>query len=380
MSYNEKKINTDNLLNIWNSIVNEDKIYFYNPLNKHAIVAWNRTQDSMSLNDPYIFYTTTFFDSPLKSDIWKGFSTEEIHFRYWLLSDSDSTTLYYDENEPEPMFCEKKIDIVNHKYFFCNDEYRDWETLFYNIKDSIISGDVEKVVASRKVKIECEDKVNVASIIQKLMMQNKDSFVYAITLKDKTFLGATPEILVEKTQRKVKSYALAGTIARCGDDDGECEKFLLADYKNNYEHTIVAKYIYDILKKCANKVRMGDREIMSLKNLYHLKTEIVAEDIFLELSELVKLLHPTPAMGGKPRKAALELIRRVEQYERGLFAAPLGVIDKNGNGVFIIGIRSALVIEKKIYAFAGCGIVEQSDCREEYDEINHKLQTIVDAL
>ena len=134
------------------------------------------------------------------------------------------------------------------------------------------------------------------------------------------------------------------------------------------------------MRTVTNKVSIGMTELMELKNLFHLKTSIVATDGQKNLIEWVRLLHPTPAMGGKPRKKALKLIEKYEQHDRGLFAAPIGIVEKNGDGIFVVGIRSALIDGNKIYAYAGCGIVEQSDCREEYEETNTKLRTILEAL
>ena len=85
-------------------------------------------------------------------------------------------------------------------------------------------------------------------------------------------------------------------------------------------------------------------------------------------------------MGGKPKDKAIELIAKYETHDRGLFASPIGIIDEKGDGIFVVGIRSALIEENKVYAYAGCGIVEQSDCRKEYEEINTKLHTILEAL
>lgn len=102
---------------------------------------------------------------------------------------------------------------------------------------------------------------------------------------------------------------------------------------------------------------------------------------------MAKALHPTPAMGGEPREAALALLKQYEPYERGLYAAPIGWVCGNtplfreaGDGLLIVGIRSALIHGKTLYAYAGCGVVADSDCRSEYTETMTKLQTILRAL
>ena len=76
----------------------------------------------------------------------------------------------------------------------------------------------------------------------------------------------------------------------------------------------------------------------------------------------------------------MPLLAEAEQHDRGVYASPLGMIDRNGDGVLAVGIRSALVVGTKIYAYAGCGIVAGSDCESEYKETTAKLRTATEAL
>ncbi|HAP15356.1 MAG TPA: isochorismate synthase, partial [Lactococcus sp.] len=118
----------------------------------------------------------------------------------------------------------------------------------------------------------------------------------------------------------------------------------------------------------------------TLKNVYHLQTVLKAKAGEHSLIDWTKHLHPTPALGGHPSRAALDFLRANEKHERGLYAAPLGLIDSQGNGTIIVAIRSALLKDKACYAYAGCGIVAASDCQAEFDETKIKLKTILEAL
>lgn len=91
-------------------------------------------------------------------------------------------------------------------------------------------------------------------------------------------------------------------------------------------------------------------------------------------------MHPTPALGGYPVQDALAIIERYEKHERGLYAAPIGIMNEQGDGLFVVGIRSALIEGNRVYAYAGCGIVEDSECEEEYWETNNKVKTILESL
>lgn len=94
----------------------------------------------------------------------------------------------------------------------------------------------------------------------------------------------------------------------------------------------------------------------------------------------MKHLHPTPALGGVPRKEALAVIRRYESMNRGLYAAPLGWIDAEGNGEFAVAIRSAVQINNKAFLYAGGGIVADSEPTSEYEETLVKFRPMLRAL
>ena len=216
-------------------------------------------------------------------------------------------------------------------------------------------------------------------MLNKLVDNNPGCFIFAYEKDGRTFLGASPEILVRHRGKEILSYALAGTAPKEGEDRRTADE-LLHDPKNLFEHGIVTDAIVDNMKEITSKITVGETGIMELKHLYHLRTTITAEDDTLSLVEWGKRLHPTPAMGGEPRERALQILKDHERHERGMYAAPFGFMKDMGDGILVVGIRSALVIGPKLYAYAGCGIVEQSNVNEEYRETRNKMKTIVEAL
>jgi menaquinone-specific isochorismate synthase len=95
---------------------------------------------------------------------------------------------------------------------------------------------------------------------------------------------------------------------------------------------------------------------------------------------MVERLHPTPALGGFPKEKAIEKIRELEPMHRGWYAAPVGWIDHEDNGEFVVAIRSGLIEGNRAALFAGCGIVEESDPESEYFETKMKLKPMLSAL
>ncbi|MBX4264822.1 isochorismate synthase [Clostridium estertheticum] len=381
MKYHEKQIKLDNPLSFWKHFDNEERFLFYNPLKKEFILGAKRLK-TFSIDENlkdylYIFSSMTFFDS-IKDEKWAEFGNENIAFEYYFVKKDGKQTFYYFNDFVE--IENREVEICEHSYKNEMDNYKAWTQIFSAAKDSIASKEVNKVVISREVKVQCNSLINVESVLQKLLKHNINSFVFGYYKDEKTFVGATPEILVQKEKNMVISYALAGTILRSDENDELHKKVLLKDIKNRHEHQIVINSIVNVMKKFTDELIVDETKILTLKNLHHLQTAVHGKDKNSTLLQWVKRLHPTPALGGYPVDKALELIKRYEKHERGLYAAPIGIIDGNGDGIFVAGIRSALIEKNIAYACVGCGIVDKSNCEVEYIETKDKLKTIIESL
>jgi len=95
---------------------------------------------------------------------------------------------------------------------------------------------------------------------------------------------------------------------------------------------------------------------------------------------LAARLHPTPALGGVPREAALAFIRASEPVPRGLYAGALGWVGPAGEGELVVALRSAMIEEGRAFAFAGAGIVRGSVTELEAQETDAKLVGMLRAL
>jgi menaquinone-specific isochorismate synthase len=132
---------------------------------------------------------------------------------------------------------------------------------------------------------------------------------------------------------------------------------------------------------CTRVVADAHPHVEKLPNVQHLLTHVrgqVAPGV--SVLDVVERLHPTPAIGGFPRQRALELIRAYEFLDRGWYGGPIGWLNRDGEGEFVVGIRSALVRANSATLFAGCGIVADSDPETEYTESNWKLWPMQAAL
>jgi menaquinone-specific isochorismate synthase len=156
---------------------------------------------------------------------------------------------------------------------------------------------------------------------------------------------------------------------------------ILHNPKEQREHQAVLEYLLTRLTALGLTPHASALKLLKLSNIQHLWTQVCATlPPNLHPLQLVAQLHPTPAVAGVPAAIACNFIRQHETFERGLYAAPLGWVDSQGNSEFIVGIRSALISQNQARVYAGAGIVAGSNPQQEVAEIALKLQTLQRAL
>jgi isochorismate synthase len=246
---------------------------------------------------------------------------------------------------------------------------------------AIRTGTLQKVVAARAQYVEGEwDQVGV---LRQLRRAFPRCVTFAVGQGESCFLGATPEWLVRSRGSEARISCLAGTAPRGAttEEDDRLGAELLASRKNRHEHALVLEELLLSLRGIAETIDAPPEPgLMKLPNLQHLYTPIVASVPPGSLLSLAERLHPTPAVAGFPRREALAFLRKHEHLERGGYAGPVGWVDASGDGEFAVALRSGVISGRTAVAFAGCGIVEDSDPACEYAETVLKLRPMLSAL
>lgn len=244
----------------------------------------------------------------------------------------------------------------------------------------IANGRVEKVVLARDLVSSVDAEFDVRSALKRLAEKYPTCWTYSV---DGLF-GASPELLVRVSHKQVSARVLAGTAGR-GTDPGvdfAISNALAASQKNITEHRFAVKSLVDELKKFCSQVD-ADSEPFSLQlpNLWHLASDVHAvlrDDA--SVLDLAALLHPTAAVAGTPTEDAQKLIAELEPFDRGRYAGPVGWIGADGDGEWAIALRGALLEDGQLTAFAGCGIVAESEPQAELDETELKFKPIREAI
>jgi menaquinone-specific isochorismate synthase len=252
----------------------------------------------------------------------------------------------------------------------------DWRLAVERALVSIAVGDLDKVVLAREVVVEADLPFDAHEIVRGLVASQPGSFVYASA----GFVGASPELLVRRTGDVVESRPVAGTTVADSDD---ALLALAASVKDTREHRYVVDGIVEALApQCRELLADATPEVAVFGPVAHLATPIRGSLTAPAPTalDLAGSLHPTPAVGGTPRDAALDAIRALEGFDRGRYAGPVGWVDARGDGEWAIALRGAELDGVRARLVAGAGIVAGSDPDSEWAETQAKLEPMLRAL
>ncbi len=257
----------------------------------------------------------------------------------------------------------------------------DWLAAVASATGRIRDGHLDKVVLAREVVITADADLSVSTILLRLSQQYPGCFLYLVD----GFCGATPELLVARHGDVVTAQPMAGTKPRRGDPEADARVVaeLLASPTYRHEHQVTIDVVHDTLLGFSSYVDYEpEPAVVPLANVVHLATRVEGRLSHPPASilELVAALHPTPAVCGRPRGAALELIGELEGLDRGRYAGAVGWVDRHGNGAFAVSIRGAEVDGPTARVIAGNGMVGDSDPPTELIETRAKLQAMLSAI
>ena len=250
--------------------------------------------------------------------------------------------------------------------------------------EAIAVGELSKVVIAHTTEIRSNQPFKLIDSLNNLRQLHPDCYIFSTSNgKGQHFVGASPERLISVQNRQLVTDALAGSAPRGTNntEDLHLANSLLKNRKEKREHQAVSDFMMQRLREIGLKPQQLPLQLLKLSNIQHLWTPIYAHlPADIEPLEIVALLHPTPAVAGVSTEIACKKIRQYEKCDRSLYAAPLGWIDYEGNGEFVVGIRSALIDGDRARLYAGAGIVSGSNPDREFDEVQLKLQSLLKAL
>ena len=270
--------------------------------------------------------------------------------------------------------------------------------------EAVADGELEKVVLARSLEVTHPGRFGLAPFLDRLRGAYPSCATFSVARGAHAFVAASPERLVAlgpgagetRPPRRVETGALAGSAprGRTPEEDERIGRALRESKKDQAEHATVVRAIRASLADvCGPLAGPESPGLLRVEGIQHLSTPLCgalhpARAATTGILELVDRLHPTPAVGGVPRRAALEWLRAHEGLTRGWYAGPIGFVDAHLGGEFFVGLRSALIRnpapgvagEAHARLFAGAGIVLGSDPELELRETRLKLRALLAPL
>ncbi len=241
-----------------------------------------------------------------------------------------------------------------------------------NAVESIKNDALKKVVIARNVLWKLPANFCPLTFFNTLCKNYPEAMVTLVSIKDiGTWIGATPELLLQITEANLTTVALAGTQLKNKAQWTE---------KESEEQLWVLRYIKNILAKHKiDKIDVAARKLIRNGNLEHLYTQIAFEKEGIKntnlAADILPRLHPTPAVGGLEKEEALQFIKTNENFDRSYYSGFLGEIE-NENAHLFVNLRCVQITKNGLIGYAGAGITKDSIPEKELQETENKLNNL----
>ncbi|MFY0592456.1 chorismate-binding protein [Roseivirga sp.] len=259
----------------------------------------------------------------------------------------------------------------------------DFESLVQKCIEEIERGSFDKIVPARTKRIDLEGSFSPVQLLLNLIESYPSAFVSLVSIPTMgTWIGATPEVLIEKSGDSFKTVALAGTQRA---DEAKRMSDTAWTQKEIEEQAMVSRYIINCFKKIRLReyLELGPKTIKA-GNLLHLKTTYEVDTKATNFPELatimLELLHPTSAVAGMPKVNVLPFLKEHEGFDRDFFSGFLGPINVEKKTHLFVNLRCMQLLERAAILYAGAGVTSDSDPHKELVETEIKFNTLLNVL
>lgn len=285
--------------------------------------------------------------------------------------------------EELPIYSEKEIRILEKLQSRCIQNmpvpnivttYEEYRAGAEKLLETIKQGEIKKAVYSRTSEYKSRAIDAAPQWFDTITRTYPSAFSFLVSVPGiTTWMGATPELLLQYADETVRTMALAATKAR--SESREWSK------KEDEEQQIVTRYIKEQFRKAGIEPDIYPREEYPAGPVTHLCNKIAAKgETFQKARELLKLMHPTPAVCGEPAEKAAAIITRLEKHDRRYYSGYLGPVKSDGSFSLFVNLRSMELFSERAQLYAGGGYTADSDIRSEWQETGHKITTLLSCI
>jgi isochorismate synthase len=241
--------------------------------------------------------------------------------------------------------------------------------------DKINYNELKKVVVSREEEV-ILTSFDLLVIFKKLLIKYINAFVYVwYHPKVGLWFGASPETLLSISDANFRTMSLAGTQVYKANE-------VVWKKKEREEQQLVTSFIENQLESLSNNLSIDKAETIKAGNLLHLRTSVKGTlNTSSSIKELIRALHPTPAVCGLPRETAKKFIQQNENYKRTFYTGFLGELNiKNQYSSLFVNLRCMCIEGEIAIIYVGGGITKDSNAKKEWEETIAKSKTMKKVL
>ncbi|HVF90800.1 MAG TPA: anthranilate synthase component I [Blastocatellia bacterium] len=260
----------------------------------------------------------------------------------------------------------------------------DFESGVVRAKEFIAAGDIFQVVLSQRFEVGLS--AHPFEVYRSLRVVNPSPYMFYLKMGDQSIIGASPEMLVRATGRRLEYRPIAGTRPRGATETEDLilGEELRADEKEVAEHVMLVDLGRNDLGRVADFGSVEVTELMMIErysHVMHLVSGIKARlRPGMDRFDALAACFPAGTVTGAPKVRAMEIIDELEPARRGVYAGSVMYLDYSGNLDSCISIRTILVKDGKAYIQAGAGIVADSVPETEYVETVNKARAMLQAI
>jgi menaquinone-specific isochorismate synthase len=256
-----------------------------------------------------------------------------------------------------------------------------WETQIQALLQAFEAEKLQKAVLAREVSYQTQAPFSGQDFLLTLLKRNWPGYLYYFQWSPETFFaGLSPERLYQRSGRSLMTEALAGTRRSSAEKirQDQWQHELLTNPKERHEHNLVREFLESALHElCDSEIETAPVELIESGPVQHLRQPLQGHlNAHTSDGDILKCLHPTPAVGGAPRQAALTWLAEHQNVERGWYSGPVGWISAE-HAEFAVALRCLLADQQTLRFFTGVGIVRGSEPKSEWNELNAKLETLL---
>lgn len=308
------------------------------------------------------------------------FDSNDKHPSWFIRQDIGFSSKNIDEEDIQNLNrCKNELEFKENNACFESSE-SDYFSQLSEILKALKGENLQKAILSR-IQIEKNDgNVDSPSLFVQLCQHYPQAFVSFVSLPGIcSWMGASPELLLKSENNKTETVALAGTLPVLSSNLSDIKW----GSKEIEEQAFVSDYIDAVFKdNSIDKFEKKGPFTVKAGQVAHLKTEFKIERnlSFEDKAKMITALHPTPAVCGLPKLKALDLIKAVETHDREYYAGYWGPLEANGDFALYVNLRTMKITENQLSLFVGGGITADSIPQKEWEETQHKAQTLLSVI